>query len=231
MFEKVTIIRNGDKLIANTWDSYGDVIDVGLTPEESSFFSGFLDRAKQLRPAHELAVATAQAEVKQAEEAKLEAQQAKDVAIAEKETIAEQKRLAESAREIAENKVTQMEQAITSLAGLADLSTMSDEALAQITPLVKEWMPGGYKEGDIRREGGALYRVIYPVPDTETRPPSEVATAWQLIEAGQTVEDWQAGVTYHIGDLVTHNGKTWHCTKDATTEEPTATSSAWTEVQ
>lgn len=106
-------------------------------------------------------------------------------------------------------------------AGSIDVATAAEHA-----ELFAEWSyPVAYKEGQIRRYGGKLYRCVQAHTSQENWNPEDAASMW-AITADPTEEwpAWSAPVgahdAYDAGAKVSHQEKHWVSAVDGNVWEP-----------
>ena len=102
---------------------------------------------------------------------------------------------------------------------------LTDEQALNVPELYAPWVfedndqkPIEYKLSDRRTDGGVLYRCITAHTAQETWNPADAPSLWAkvLIPDPNVISEWvqpDSTNAYHIGDKVTHNGKTWICTE------------------
>ena len=106
------------------------------------------------------------------------------------------------------------------------LPTLTDEQAETVTKFYPEWAAGvNYAFGDRRKYDGKLYRCVQAHTSEEGFEPPKVPALWTRTGADpEVIEEWVQPTgsqdAYHMGDKVTHNGKTWISTADPNTWEP-----------
>lgn len=104
-----------------------------------------------------------------------------------------------------------------------------------------EWadLGGVWPDGGLLNDGGTVYRNVSGVP--LTTPPSGfpgAASQWSHLfvvaldntGGGGGASEWQPGVTYAVGDAVTHQGSTYTCLQAHTSQagwDPASVPSLW----
>lgn len=106
-------------------------------------------------------------------------------------------------------------------AGSIDVATAAEHA-----ELFAEWSyPIAYKEGQIRRYGGKLYRCVQAHTSQEDWNPEDAASMWAV--TADPAEEWPAWSApvgahdaYSAGAKVSHQGKHWFSDVDSNVWEP-----------
>lgn len=111
---------------------------------------------------------------------------------------------------------------------------LTDEQANEVSILIPEWTVGNvYKEDDITRYNGALYRALQNSTAQEQYPPNQYTAGWKRI--GEPNEDggypWvqPLGATdaYNTGDEVTYQGGTYESTIDGNVWPPDVYPAGW----
>lgn len=109
----------------------------------------------------------------------------------------------------------------------ANTARFTDEQAAAISLLFPDWTVGtAYKEDEIFRYRGNLYRVLQDTTAQEQYTPDNAVSLYKRIgepdENGVFPWSQPFGATdaYMTGEKVTHNGKTWESTCDNNVWEP-----------
>lgn len=106
------------------------------------------------------------------------------------------------------------------------LPTLTDEQAETVAKFYPEWAVGvAYVVGDRRRYEGRLYRCVQAHTSHEGWEPPNAPALWTRTGADpEVIEEWIQPTgehdAYHMGDKVTHDGKTWISTADPNTWEP-----------
>ena len=105
--------------------------------------------------------------------------------------------------------------------------TAEDGVALSCPALFDQWDGGGvqYVAGDVRRQGGELYRCLQAHTSQDDWQPGVAASLW--VKIANPAEEWPEWVqpagavdAYEKGAKVTHNGTHWVSTVTANTWEP-----------
>lgn len=112
---------------------------------------------------------------------------------------------------------------------------LSEDELSDIRDLWPEWKAGEVvKQDAIRRYAKALWKCIQPHTTQADWTPDISVSLWTRIAPPGVIAAWVqptgAHDAYHLGDRVTHEGKTWESQIDANTTEPGSDPRWWTEL-
>ena len=102
---------------------------------------------------------------------------------------------------------------------------LSDEDALSAVELFPTWEAGKSYEANARvLFNGKLYKVNQSHTSQEDWTPENTPALFSEVAMPGEIPEWKqpqgAHDAYHIGDKVTHNGKTWVCTSDANVYEP-----------
>lgn len=102
---------------------------------------------------------------------------------------------------------------------------LSDEDALSAVELFPSWEAGKAYEANARvLFNGKLYKVNQSHTSQEDWTPEATPALFSEVAMPNEIPEWKqpqgAHDAYHIGDKVTHNGKTWVCTSDANVYEP-----------
>ena len=102
---------------------------------------------------------------------------------------------------------------------------LSDEDALSAVELFPSWEVGKAYEANARvLYDGKLYKVNQAHTSQEDWTPENTPALFSEVAMPNEIPEWKqpqgAHDAYHIGDKVTHNGKTWVCTSDANVYEP-----------
>ena len=102
---------------------------------------------------------------------------------------------------------------------------LSDEDALAAVELFPSWEVGkDYAQGAGLLRNGKLYKVNQAHTSQEDWTPEATPALFSEVAMPNEIPEWKqpqgAHDAYHIGDKVTHNGKTWVCTSDANVYEP-----------
>ena len=102
---------------------------------------------------------------------------------------------------------------------------LSDEDALSAVELFPSWEVGkSYSQNDRVLFGGKLYKVNQAHTSQDDWTPEATPALFSEVGLPDEILPWKqpqgAHDAYHIGDKVTHNGKTWVCTSDANVYEP-----------
>ena len=102
---------------------------------------------------------------------------------------------------------------------------LSDEDALTAVELFPSWEVGKSYEANARvLFNGKLYKVNQSHTSQADWSPDTVPALFSEVAMPNEIPEWKqpqgAHDAYHIGDKVTHNGKTWVCTSDANVYEP-----------
>ena len=96
---------------------------------------------------------------------------------------------------------------------------LTDEQAATVPTLYREWKTGiKYVKDERRLYENTLYKCTQPHTSQKEWTPDASPSLWAkvLIPDPNVIPEWiqpDSTNAYHIGDKVTHNGKTWICTE------------------
>lgn len=96
---------------------------------------------------------------------------------------------------------------------------LTDEQALNVPELYAPWKANEkYELGKRRVYNGVLYRCITDHTAQKAWNPADAPSLWAkvLIPDPNVIPEWiqpDSTNAYHIGDKVTHNGKTWICTE------------------
>ena len=102
---------------------------------------------------------------------------------------------------------------------------LSDEDALSAVELFPSWEAGKSYEANARvLYDGKLYKVNQSHTSQADWTPEATPALFSEVAMPNEIPEWKqpqgAHDAYHIGDKVTHNGKTWVCTSDANVYEP-----------
>ena len=102
---------------------------------------------------------------------------------------------------------------------------LADEDALSVVELFPSWEVGkDYAQGARLLRNGKLYKVNQAHTSQEDWTPENTPALFSEVAMPNEIPEWKqpqgAHDAYHIGDKVTHNGKTWVCTSDANVYEP-----------
>ena len=102
---------------------------------------------------------------------------------------------------------------------------LSDEDALSAVELFPSWEVGkDYSQGVRLLRNGKLYKVNQSHTSQADWTPEATPALFSEVAMPNEIPEWKqpqgAHDAYHIGDKVTHNGKTWVCTSDANVYEP-----------
>ena len=102
---------------------------------------------------------------------------------------------------------------------------LADEDALSAVELFPSWEVGkDYAQGARLLRNGKLYKVNQAHTSQEDWTPENTPALFSEVAMPNEIPEWKqpqgAHDAYHIGDKVTHNGKTWVCTSDANVYEP-----------
>ena len=102
---------------------------------------------------------------------------------------------------------------------------LSDEDALSAVELFPSWESGKAYEANARvLYDGKLYKVNQSHTSQEDWTPEATPALFSEVAMPNEIPEWKqpqgAHDAYHIGDKVTHNGKTWVCTSDVNVYEP-----------
>ena len=115
---------------------------------------------------------------------------------------------------------------------LIRVDELSEEELLDIINLYESYQVNKlYKEDDIFKYEGKLYKVIQPHTSQEDWIPSELPALYLNIMPENVIPEWRQPQgkhdAYRVGDKVTHNGNVWECTDGNMDEELGVKLNAW----
>ena len=104
-------------------------------------------------------------------------------------------------------------------------ASLADEDALSAVELFPSWEVGKAYEANARvLFNGKLYKVNQSHTSQEDWTPEATPALFSEVAMPNEIPEWKqphgAHDAYHIGDKVTHNGKTWVCTSDANVYEP-----------
>ena len=104
-------------------------------------------------------------------------------------------------------------------------ASLADEDALSAVELFPSWEAGKAYEANARvLFNGKLYKVNQSHTSQEDWTPEATPALFSEVAMPNEIPEWKqpqgAHDAYHIGDKVTHNGKTWVCTSDANVYEP-----------
>ena len=104
-------------------------------------------------------------------------------------------------------------------------ASLADEDALSAVELFPTWEAGKSYEANARvLFNGKLYKVNQSHTSQEDWTPENTPALFSEVAMPNEIPEWKqpqgAHDAYHIGDKVTHNGKTWVCTSDANVYEP-----------
>ena len=102
---------------------------------------------------------------------------------------------------------------------------LSDEDALSAVELFPSWEVGkSYSQNDRVLFDGKLYKVNQSHTSQSDWTPEATPALFSEVAMPNEIPEWKqpqgAHDAYHIGDKVTHNGKTWVCTSDANVYAP-----------
>ena len=109
---------------------------------------------------------------------------------------------------------------------LAESGSIDDATAAEHADLFAEWAyPVKYKEGQIRRYGGALYKCVKEHTSQADWTPTDASSLWAgTSDPAEEWPTWSAPVgahdTYSAGAKVSHGEKHWISDQDGNVWEP-----------
>lgn len=111
------------------------------------------------------------------------------------------------------------------LDGLLRADHMTADEVAALVDLYPAWQADTvYGDGDIAAHGGTLYRIVQPHTSQADWTPDATPALWVRCAPAGVIPAWVQPAGAHdahaVGDLVTHNGKTWRNTTAANVWEP-----------
>lgn len=121
---------------------------------------------------------------------------------------------------------------------LAEAGNIDAVTASEHTELFAPWTyPVNYKTGNIRQQGGKLYKCLQDHTSQETWTPEDSPSLWVGIsDPAEEWPEWSQPVgstdAYAKGAKVSHNGKHWTSNVDANVWEPgtAGTENLWIEV-
>jgi hypothetical protein len=84
--------------------------------------------------------------------------------------------------------------------------------------------------GTRRSYAGVLYTCLQAHVTEPGWTPDKTPALWSVVQTEPTTDEWQAGVAYNIGDVVTYDGKTYECRQAHTAQvgwEPPKVLALW----
>lgn len=109
---------------------------------------------------------------------------------------------------------------------LAEAGSIDPVTASEHTELFAQWAyPVAYKTGNIRQQGGKLYKCLQDHTSQETWTPEDSPSLWVGIsDPAEEWPEWSQPVgstdAYAKGAKVSHNGKHWTSNVDANVWEP-----------
>jgi hypothetical protein len=122
------------------------------------------------------------------------------------------------------------------LPALIKADELTPEQIQAVADLFDPWRPNqAVSAGDMRRYQGNLYECLQAHTTQADWTPDATPALWLARSAPGVIPEWVqptgAHDAYDLGDIVTHNGKTWRSLIDANVWEPsTANPTLWEEV-
>ena len=101
-------------------------------------------------------------------------------------------------------------------------------------PEVQDWKQpdstNGYAAGDIVKHNDKYYKSL--VDNNVWEPGATGVSQWKECgkDGSDIVAEWQSGVTYQVGDMITYNGKTYRCILANCVWSPNDYDAAWEEI-
>jgi len=127
--------------------------------------------------------------------------------------------------------------AALSLSGKVIAEELSDEDKAALVDLFPQYEVGkAYKIGDVFGYEGSLYEVLQDHTSQADWPPDTTASLYKAHTPSGVIEEWVqpqgSHDAYMLGDVVTHDGKTWESLINDNVWQPgtAGTESLWAEI-